>query len=172
MEWRKINGFEKYSVSDTGLVRNDKTGQMLAQYFIGKNSGYKRVKFANNKHYLVHRLVALAFVPNPENKAEVNHINGDKTDNKADNLEWVTREENMQHRCKVLGKKVNPVVATQVAARVNSKPVICLETGKRYASVSEASKDVHIHSSGISNCCNHKPRYITAGGYHWEYADK
>lgn len=172
MEWRKIKGFDKYSVSDTGLVRNDETGKILAQNRIRNNNEYLRVKFADNKHYLVHRLVATAFLPNLENKAEVNHINGNKSDNRVENLEWVTREENMQHRCKVLGKKVNPTIATQIAIKINSKPVICLETGKKYESVTEASKDVHIHSSNISRCCNHKSRYITAGGFHWEYADK
>lgn len=96
--WKDIAGYEgRYQVSDMGRVRN-KTGRILSP---AKNSrGYQRVllcKDGKKKNHSVHRLVALAFVPIGREGLEVNHINGIKTDNRAENLEWVTRSENMAH---------------------------------------------------------------------------
>ena len=102
IEWRKIywtdGGETKYSVSNTALVRNDKTGKILKHRV--KPDGYVDVCLTHNgkaKSRLLHRLVAMAFIPNPEHKPEVNHINGRKTCNFDYNLEWVTRSENQKH---------------------------------------------------------------------------
>ena len=71
----------------------------LSQYNISKNSTYQRVggKFGNKNNYLVHRLVAETFIPNPHNLTEVNHINGDNTDNRVCNLEWSSHTDNVRH---------------------------------------------------------------------------
>ena len=102
IEWRKIywtDGSEtKYSVSNTALVRNDKTGKILKQSLM--HDGYMRIRLNHGKYHrdvFVHRLVATAFIPNPDNKPEVNHINGRKSCNFDYNLEWATREENQKH---------------------------------------------------------------------------
>jgi len=96
--WKRIKNYEDYSVSNYGRIRNDKTGRILKP---GKNScGYFLVVLCKNgivKTHTIHRLVANAFIPNPENKFTVNHIDGCKTNNHADNLEWNTYSENIQH---------------------------------------------------------------------------
>lgn len=90
--WIRI--LDNYEVSDTGLIRNAKTGREVKQY-VGKD-GYCRTQIAG-KTRTVHRLVAFAFVPADPGKHFINHKDGNKRNNRADNLEWVTRSENMQH---------------------------------------------------------------------------
>lgn len=98
-EWKAIRGFEGlYSVSDCGSVRNDRTRKRLK--WAVSDHGYCSVKlFREKKGYqkAVHRLVAEAFIPNPENKPQVNHKDLNKRNNYAVNLEWVTNGENMSH---------------------------------------------------------------------------
>lgn len=91
--WKKIDGKPNYSVSDTGGIRNDKTGRILK---LSKHScGYLQVMLGRKTTPVyVHRVVAMAFVLNPEHKPQVDHINGDKMDNRAENLRWVTASEN------------------------------------------------------------------------------
>ena len=91
--FKKIEEFNNYSISNLGNVRNDKTGRILKQYI--KPSGYKQVQLgAKTTPQYVHRLVGKAFIPNNQNKPQINHKNGDKGDNRVENLEWVTASEN------------------------------------------------------------------------------
>lgn len=99
VEWKLIEGFDGvYSVSNYGEVRNNKTGKLMKPR---KNeTGYLRINLTKNgkpKCMRVHRLVAQAFIPNPENKPEVNHIDFNRENNCVSNLEWVTNQENTQY---------------------------------------------------------------------------
>jgi hypothetical protein len=86
----KVKGYENYSVSNLGNVRNDTKDKILKQ---SDSNGYKVVSL-NSKQHKIHRLVANAFIPNPNNKDCVDHINNDRGDNKVSNLRWVTNQEN------------------------------------------------------------------------------
>ena len=93
MNWAIIEERPNYSVSDAGDIRNNKTGRILKLHL--GTSGYMQVMLGRKTAPLyVHRLVAKAFIPNPNNHPQVDHINGDKTDNRVENLRWVSVSEN------------------------------------------------------------------------------
>jgi hypothetical protein len=98
-EWRTVAGFEgRYEVSNHGRVRSIARIPRIRK--LGLASGYHTLQLGPRgaRHtYLIHRLVAQAFIPNPDNKPEVNHLHEPKTNNRADNLEWATRPENTEH---------------------------------------------------------------------------
>lgn len=105
-EKREVEGYPRYLVTPSGKV----LGLWKKQYLIPKlqDSGYLQVKLCNEQgkdDWNIHRLIAQAFIPNPENKPFVNHKNGIKSDNRVENLEWVTASENMIHAANVLGKR-------------------------------------------------------------------
>lgn len=98
---KEIKDYEKYIISNKGDIYIKETMQKMGTYL--SNNGYLRIGLTkDNKktNFLVHRLVAISYLENIDNKIQVNHINGIKTDNRLDNLEWATREENMQHAYK------------------------------------------------------------------------
>jgi hypothetical protein len=98
-EWRYVpNTGNGYEASRSGKIRNARTGYV----FRGSvdDDGYIRVRLGSN-YSLAHRVVAAAFIPNPENKPEINHIDADKKNNSVENLEWVTRQENAAHAAKM-----------------------------------------------------------------------
>ena len=167
--WKDVVGYEGlYRISSHGTVcrlyKNGKVNFMTPRIL----NGYWRVKLCNGntqKEYFLHRLIAQAFIPNPENKPEINHINGIKTDNRIENLEWVTRSENAIHATKTGLLKYSEYRYNR-ARDVNSKPVMCVETRKIYASCTEAGKDIKTDAAHIGECISEKRS--TAGGYHWK----
>lgn len=167
LTWVKIEGYD-YSVSNRGDIRNDKTGHIKIP--VPMKRGYMQVALWRDgigPKQLVHRIVATAFIPNPDNKPQVNHINGNKADNRVENLEWATESENQVHRYKVL-KKAKTTWNTEAANAAVRKAVRCVETGNLYRSITEAARDNGLNASSLSMHLVGKNK--TCGGRHWEYA--
>lgn len=161
-QWRILKEFNgKYEISNFGEIRNIKTKRILKTSNRVNNMGYSRVRLAG-KEYLVHRLVAQSFINNPENKQQVNHIDGNKQNNKVDNLEWCTNGENQKHAY------INNL---QTRKARKSIEVCQLDTEgnviKKWKSIGKAHKEMNIAYSSIVNCC--KGIYKTGGGYIWRY---
>lgn len=161
--YKEIEGYEGiYQVSNYGNVKslgNDKTRKEKVLKPQKHNYGYLMVslnKQGKHKLHFVHRLVAEAFIDNPNNYEEVNHKDEDKTNNSVINLEWCTRLYN--HNYGTINQRI---------AESRSKPVICLETGKIYPSLKEVQRQLGFSQGNISNVCNGKQQ--TAYGFHWKY---
>lgn len=169
-EWKSIDGFEGlYEVSNMGRVRN-KDGLILRGSYSSRG-GYHTVSlFKQGKKIWrsVHRLVAIAFIPNPEHKPVVNHIDENKTNNCVSNLEWVTQKENMN--CGSISRRISERNRKYYATHLNpkSKAVRCVETGKIYSSGMCACRALGLPKGSVSGVLMGK--HHTAGGYHWEFA--
>lgn len=157
--WRPVVGYEGlYEVSDHGRVRSyvsrwgKRKKPVLLKGYIGKH--YKTVMLCSNDHRAVyiHRIVAEAFIPNPENKREVNHIDGNKLNNHKENLEWVCHSENMSHasRANLFGQQ---------------KKVLCVETGEVFDSITKAGASIGVCHSTMSKKIHEG---CAIGGFHWE----
>lgn len=95
-EWKVIQNYKNYSVSNLGNIKNNKTNKILKPNFNKQNYAYVWIKNNDNiwKRVRIHRLVAQEFIPNPENKSCVNHLDYNPSNNNLENLEWVTHSEN------------------------------------------------------------------------------
>jgi hypothetical protein len=94
-EYKIIKNFENYLVSNFGNIKNNKTNRLLKQH--NHTKGYKQIEISGKKKF-IHRLVAEAFIPNPENKPCVDHINNIRDDNRIENLRWASINENNQNK--------------------------------------------------------------------------
>lgn len=161
----------RYTVDDFGQVFNRKCKKIKA--FPDKD-GYLKVNLWNGtkyKSYFVHRLVATAFIPNTEQKPQINHKNGVKSDNRVENLEWATQSENMRHCFDVLGHKAGYWNKGRFGKNSNrAKKVQQIKNDKviaEFYGTMEAERKTGISFSAISNACLGKSK--TAGGYKWKY---
>ena len=159
-KWLAIKGFEGlYAVSTLGNVKNVRSGRILSPQ--QARGGYLFVQLCRNGHCKtckIHRLVASAFLENPNNFPQVNHKNGDTADNRVSNLEWCSQEYNIWHEHRVLGKSNRA-----------TRKVMCVETGEIFASREEAGKRIGVSKQMIGFVCS--GRRETAKGYHWRYVN-
>lgn len=143
-EWRDVQGYEGlYQVSDQGRVRNVRRGRILKPHIVG--AGYAQTTLSDRgsrRYLLIHRLVAQAFIPNPESKPQINHKNGIKTDNRVENLEWCTLSENLLHRHRVLHQQGGC-----------PKQVVCLENGRTYPSIKDAAQALGVGRVSVLRVC-------------------
>lgn len=180
-KWKDVPGYEGlYQVSDFGRVKSldridtenhFRKGQIMKQKYL---RGYARVALRNGKHqkeYQVHRLVAIAFIPNPKNLPQVNHKDCNPGNNQVENLEWCDAKYNINY-----GDR-NKKTAVRLRDRkrpYNWKAVNCFSLSgeflKRYESVEKAAAETKAQANAISACCKKRKYYYTAGGYKWEYA--
>jgi Holliday junction resolvase len=131
-----------YHISDYGRVKSYKCGKERILKATLTSNGYAAVKICANgkrKIHKIHRLVASAFLQNPENKPQVNHKDGNKANNHVDNLEWTTHKENIQHAWQT-GLCESKRLAT---SKAKSKPVVDIVTGTKYKSLINACKDIN-----------------------------
>lgn len=181
-QWKQVDGFPHYEVSNFGRVRSFPQdglvrGRKTIRYLTGtSNQGYIRVSLSNGKlkkREYVHRLVANAFIDNPEHKRCINHKDNDRANNHSDNLEWCTHQENtdwmaaqgrnkrtqtwLDHLHNAQKKGYKPVIATNV------------HSGKKlYFDYLNAVREHGFQPSQVCACC--KGRQQIHQGYKWEYA--
>ena len=177
--WKDIPGYEgKYQVSNLGRIRSldriddenhFRKGQIMKTKLL---RGYVRVPLRDGKKqkdYQVHRLVALAFIPNPDNLPQVNHKDQDPGNNNVDNLEWCDAKYNINY-----GDR-NEKVSKALSGRKNTwcqKPVLCYNLDGNFVcwfeSAHAAGKAINTAPTHITACL--RGRYKTAGGFIWKYA--
>lgn len=170
-EWRVIKDFPNYSISNLGSIKNNKTNRIMK---LNVKSGYYHISLKNDnckKTFKVHRLVALAFIPNPENKTDVNHEDKNKINNNVTNLTWMTRKENNQHKSIGLIYKSNknkPIVRMglddEILANYNS-----IEDAGIWAFENKLTSTSHNGRNAVGNCVNGLSS--KAYGFKWKYID-
>ena len=168
----QIKDYPEYYVTDNGDVysRNYRnTGRIKKMTPVKRPDGYLRIML-KGKGYYVHCLVAETFIPNPDNKSQVNHKNGDKTDNRVENLEWCTRSENVRHAYDVLhrrapyqGKLGKKDPKARIVQQIDKSGNIVAE----YYGIGEAERQTGFSKSGISKCC--LGIRDTSRGFVWRY---
>lgn len=156
--WKPVKNREQYyEVSSYGRIRNKESGRILKPSTSGHYL-HVSLRYGANKECLIHRLVATAFVPNPNNFNVVNHIDENRLNNHADNLEWCSSQYNVTY-----GK---------MSHIRNTKVIQCDMDGnvlKEWESIKDAEIALGIKYQGISKCCRGEGK--SSGGFTWKYAD-
>ena len=180
--WKDVPFDSNYKVSNYGRLFSKRTNKILKGELTEK--GYIRVALTEHKRYLVHCIVARTFIPNPENKPQVNHIDSNRQNNNVKNLEWVTAKENIQHAVKNKRFENMGIINSErmkksklylkgypLANEVTKKKVAQYDKKNNllnvYESISDASRNTGITITSISYACNNKRK--TGGGFIWHF---
>jgi hypothetical protein len=158
---KDIKGYEGlYAITSCGKVWSYKSNRFLKPFMHQK--GYCCValyKDGQRKNFRIHRLVAEAYIPNPEDKPQVNHKDEVKTHNYINNLEWMTAEENNNYG-----------THNERSGNARRKPIYCVELEKEFGSITEAAQILLLSTGHISRCL--KNPTCTTGGLHWRYVER
>lgn len=170
--WKDLKGYEKYyKISNFGRLYSKRKNTIMTN--LHHNCGYLKINLVKNKtmkSVYIHRLVAENFIANIENKPQVNHIDGNKLNNRVDNLEWCTAKENQSHSINVLKNKRYKIPIVYGENHHNSKKIKQIENGKTintFFGCGEASRETGINKHNIWSVL--KGNRKTAGGYFWQY---
>ncbi len=156
-----LEQFPDYIISKSGIIYSKLTKRILSKSI--DKRGYVRANLnqnGKNKCVLVHRLIALCYVPNPENKPQVNHINGIKSDNRIENLEWCTNQENQDHAFRV-GLRIKGKYH-KVVRQPKKKVLLDVKTGIYYNSIREAAELLGYNKGTLKDYISGKIRNKTS----------
>lgn len=164
--WKDIPNYEgRYQASTFGRIKSINSKCRKTDVIMSNRSismcGYQVVnlkKDGNRKSFMVHRLVAMTFIPNPNNYPIVNHKNENKLDNRVENLEWCDLKYNSSYG----------TIRNRIAEKLG-KRVLCVELDLVFPSIGAAARNYGLHYQNISRCCRNQNR--TAGGYHWKFTE-
>lgn len=152
---KDIAGYEGlYAITEDGKVWSYRNNIFLKPHKTKK--GYLTIQLKKNgtrKQFRIHRLVAIAYLDNPNNYPEVNHKDECKTNNLVENLEWCTGEYNNSYGIHA----------------ISNKPIYCRELDKTFRSAREAARTLNLNYKSIRGCCRGERK--TTGGYHWQYVE-
>ena len=189
LKWKICEDFPDYKVSEDGRVFSFRLNREISQQQV---RGYTTVTLYSKGKYrkttYIHRLLAKAFLLNPENKPEVNHIDGNRGNNFLSNLEWVTHSENMKHAWntgllylsqEVLRKRSITRSSRKHPAHTSSIKILCITTGEVFENMMSAARQYTIHISNISKCCSGDAGRVSSGKHpetgerlKWKYYDQ
>lgn len=173
--WKEFTeGDITYRISSKGRFCVLKNGEWYLIKQQKEKNGYNTIRI-NHRRIYTHRMVAKFFLKDYQLKPEVNHIDGDKTNNDVFNLEMVTHRENMLHAINKLGINIASFRGRCGYLHPTSKQVVCLDLNgnfiKEYGSISVAASELGLSLANISRVCNHIPGHYKCGGYRWEFKE-